>query len=142
MDLKEYQKAVDKVKARVARWPSAYASGQVVQEYKRAMQAKGKPAYPPAPAADAPKPLARWYAEKWIDIKTGKPCGSVKTDNYYPTCRPSKRITESTPVTANQLTSADKRKMVAQKQKKREATVHYKETQRQKPMMAKKIGYM
>lgn len=30
-----YAKAKAKVKARVAKWPSAYASGQLVQEYKR-----------------------------------------------------------------------------------------------------------
>ncbi|MGB0958272.1 MAG: DUF5872 domain-containing protein [Litorivicinus sp.] len=34
-DPAKYARARAKVKARVKKWPSAYASGQVVQEYKR-----------------------------------------------------------------------------------------------------------
>jgi|TARA_S200002703_G_scaffold85525_1_gene73792 hypothetical protein len=34
-DKAKYARATAKVKARVKKWPSAYASGQVVQEYKR-----------------------------------------------------------------------------------------------------------
>jgi hypothetical protein len=34
-DKAKYARAQAKVKARVKKWPSAYASGQVVQEYKR-----------------------------------------------------------------------------------------------------------
>tara|TARA_E500000081_G_C5830243_1_gene217443 strand:+ start:306 stop:479 length:174 start_codon:yes stop_codon:yes gene_type:complete len=34
-DKAKYARAVSKVKSRVKKWPSAYASGQVVQEYKR-----------------------------------------------------------------------------------------------------------
>lgn len=36
--------------------------------------------------------LGKWHAEKWIDVKTGKPCGrsSAKGDSKrpYPACRP------------------------------------------------------
>jgi hypothetical protein len=127
-DLIEYQKAVAKVKARVARWPSAYASGQVVTEYKRAMTAKGKPAY----KDDVPRKrtrLARWYAEEWIDIATGKPCGSVHTEEYYPTCRPAKRITKQSPVVVTELSASARQRMVAQKQVAKEKTVKYADTQ-------------
>ena len=34
-DKAKYARARAKVKSRVAKWPSAYASAQVVQEYKR-----------------------------------------------------------------------------------------------------------
>lgn len=123
----EYKKAVEKVKARVARWPNAYASGQVVSEYKRAMHAKGKPAY----IDDVPRTktnLARWYAEDWRDVATGKPCGSVHTSVYYPTCRPAKRITQSSPVPVSELNPSAIRRMVAQKQVAKERTVMYTET--------------
>ena len=38
--------------------------------------------------------LNRWFKEKWVDIKTGKPCGRSGGEkrNGYPACRPSKRI--------------------------------------------------
>ncbi|APC25813.1 hypothetical protein BST79_gp300 [Only Syngen Nebraska virus 5] len=107
-----------------SRWPSAYLSGQVVQKYKAAMAKKGIKPY----KSSSPKkstPLKRWYDEKWIDIKTGKPCGSVRTKEYYPTCRPSIRKSGS-PVTVKELTAAQKKKMIAQKQKAKKKTVHYK----------------
>jgi hypothetical protein len=72
--------------------------------------------------------LGRWYAEDWIDIKTGKPCGSVKTDDYYRTCRPANRITSKTPVTAKELTPLQKAAMVARKQAAKMKTVYYKQT--------------
>ncbi len=37
--------------------------------------------------------LGKWFAEKWVDVKTGKPCGrSGKKDKrrVYPACRPSR----------------------------------------------------
>lgn len=132
-DPAEYRKAVEKIKARVARWPSAYASGMVVTEYKRAMGVLGKEPYINTPTAAAKtqpllRPLARWYAEKWIDIRTGKPCGAVHTADYYPTCRPSKQITKQSPVIAAALTETQKRRMIAQKQTAQAATVHYSQT--------------
>jgi hypothetical protein len=121
-DISEYNKAKERVKASVKRWPNAYASGQVVQEYKRVMAAKGKPAYMADVQRDATA-LNRWYKEKWVDIKTGLPCGAVHTKTYYPTCRPSKKITSSTPVTLHELTPAQKGVRVAEKQKAKTRTV-------------------
>jgi hypothetical protein len=123
------QKLYDRIKARVkssatSRWPSAYLSGQVVQKYKAAMEKRGKKPY----TSSTPKkssPLKRWYDEKWIDVKTGKPCGSVKTKTYYPTCRPKKKITEDTPRTARSLSIETKKKMIKLKQKAKGKTVHY-----------------
>jgi len=107
-----------------SRWPSAYLSGQLVQEYKSEMKKRGKKPY----TSSTPKkssPLKRWYDEKWIDVKTGKPCGSVKTKDYYPTCRPKKKITEDTPRTARSLTPEQKKRMIKLKQKAKKKTVHY-----------------
>ena len=127
----EYAKAVALVKSRVARWPSAYASGQVVTEYKRAMAAKGKVAYEAAGPRQKETALRRWYQEDWIDIRTGAKCGrSERTKagelaGKYPVCRPAKRITKATPVTVGELTPAEKKRMVAMKAKAGPATVQY-----------------
>jgi Ni,Fe-hydrogenase I small subunit len=124
------QKLYDKIKARVkssakSRWPSAYLSGQVVREYKAQMEKRGKKAYKVGSPSKKSSSLKRWYDEKWIDVKTGKPCGSVKTKTYYPTCRPKKKITEDTPRTARSLTAEQKKKMIKLKQKAKGKTVHY-----------------
>jgi len=124
---REYERAVAAVKARVARWPSAYASGQVVAAYKRAMAARGERPYAAARPA-APTPLGRWFAEKWVDLRTGKPCGAVSqpaATTHYPTCRPTVRVTAATPTTAGELTRAQKTRMVAAKQRAGPATVRY-----------------
>ena len=54
--------------------------------------------------------LNRWFKEKWVDIKTGKPCGRSDGEkrNGYPACRPSKRISKDTPTTVNELTKYEK----------------------------------
>jgi hypothetical protein len=122
-----YNRIIEKVKARVDRWPSAYASGQVVQEYKAAMEKKGlRPYLDPKPASNVG--LARWYRENWVDIKTGKPCGSVKSADYYPTCRPAKRITQKSPVTTNELNANQKKAMIEKKQEAKKVRVAYTET--------------
>jgi hypothetical protein len=123
-DPAEYKKAVRRVKSRVERWPSAYASGMVVREYKRAMEAKGKKPY----STSVPKSktaLTRWFKEKWVDVRTGKPCGSVRDQMMYPTCRPSRKISTSTPRTAGSLTASQKRKMIDIKQRAKKKTASY-----------------
>lgn len=56
--------------------------------------------------------LDRWFAEKWVDVKTGKPCGRQEGESRdgYPACRPSKRVSEDTPKTASELSAAEKEK--------------------------------
>ena len=37
------------------------------------------------------KGLTKWFAEEWVDVKTGKPCGrksAKKSKRPYPSCRP------------------------------------------------------
>ena len=55
--------------------------------------------------------LDRWFAEKWVDIKTGKECGRQEGEKRgYPACRPSKRVSSKTPKTASELSSSEKAK--------------------------------
>jgi hypothetical protein len=56
--------------------------------------------------------LGRWFAEKWVDVKTGKPCGRSKGEKRkgYPACRPSKRVSSATPKTTKEMSSAEKSK--------------------------------
>jgi len=52
--------------------------------------------------------LKRWGKEKWVNVKTGRPCGNKKDKNEY--CRPSKRISSKTPVTRAELKRKHKTK--------------------------------
>jgi len=56
--------------------------------------------------------LKRWFAEKWVDVKTGKPCGRSKGEKRkgYPACRPSKRVSSKTPKTTKEMSPAEKRR--------------------------------
>jgi hypothetical protein len=121
-----YSRIKSQVKASAkSRWPSAYLSGLVVQKYKAAMAAKGKRPYKSSSPPKKKTALARWYAEDWINVKSGKKCGEVRTKTYYPTCRPRKRITSETPRTAKELTEKQKKKMIALKQKAKKKIVRY-----------------
>lgn len=62
--------------------------------------------------------LTQWFAEKWVDIKTGKPCGRSgkdKSGRPYPACRPSKRVNETTPKTSSEMSSKEKSKFKSSK---------------------------
>jgi hypothetical protein len=98
-----YIKVRNKVKRRVSVWPSAYASGQVVSEYKKAGgKYKGKKSISNAP-------LDRWYREKWVNVCKPKgnsyaKCGRKKSSTKkYPYCRPLVRVNSSTPITVGEL---------------------------------------
>lgn len=56
--------------------------------------------------------LGRWFQEKWVDVKTGKPCGrkSGEKRKGYPACRPSKRVSSKTPKTTGEMSSKEKRR--------------------------------
>ena len=59
--------------------------------------------------------LDRWFKEKWVDVKTGKPCGRKKGDGRpYPACRPSKRVSSKTPKTTKELSNREKLKFKTQ----------------------------
>ena len=60
--------------------------------------------------------LRRWFDEKWVDVKTGKPCGRQKGESRgYPACRPSKRVSSKTPKTTGEMSSKEKSRFKADK---------------------------
>ena len=62
--------------------------------------------------------LKRWFKEKWKDVRSGKPCGRQQGEKRgTPYCRPSKRVSKKTPVTAGEMSSSEKRSRIAQKKR-------------------------
>ena len=61
--------------------------------------------------------LDRWFAEKWVDVKTGKACGRQEGEKRagYPACRPSKRVNSQTPKTSSEMSPAEKAKFKTSK---------------------------
>ena len=60
--------------------------------------------------------LKRWFKEDWKDVKTGKACGRKKGEKRdTPYCRPTKRVSKKTPKTSSEMTSAEKRSRISQK---------------------------
>ena len=59
--------------------------------------------------------LKRWFKEKWTDEK-GNVCGSTKNKRTKK-CRPSKRVSSKTPKTWKEMSSAEKKKAVAEKKR-------------------------
>jgi len=60
--------------------------------------------------------LKRWFKEKWIDVRTGKPCGRSKGEKRgTPYCRPSKRVSSETVKTASEMSSSEKAKKIKEK---------------------------
>lgn len=120
LDKDLYEKAKAKVKRTVKIWPSAYASGQVVQEYKRM---GGRYSNPKKRNSAA---LARWYKEDWRNVcektKSGKykKCGRKEASTNskdYPYCRPLHRVTKDTPKTIKELSPQTLKRMCSKKKK-------------------------
>lgn len=62
--------------------------------------------------------LKRWFKEEWVDVRSGKPCGRQAGEKRgAPYCRPSKRVSERTPVTASEMSEGQKKKRISQKKK-------------------------
>ncbi len=104
-----YNRVKAEAKRKFKVWPSAYASGWLVKEYKkRGGTYKGKKTH-------KTEGLRRWFDEKWIDVcKLPKkvPCGRPKSalkkwKKKYPYCRPSKRISRKTPKIARDLSKSE-----------------------------------
>jgi hypothetical protein len=62
--------------------------------------------------------LRRWFKEEWKDVRSGKPCGRQQGEERgTPYCRPSKRVSSRTPVTASEMSESQKRSRISQKKK-------------------------
>ena len=62
--------------------------------------------------------LKRWFKEKWVDVRTGKPCGRKKGDGRgVPYCRPSKRVSSKTVKTSGEMSSSEKAAKIKEKKR-------------------------
>ena len=62
--------------------------------------------------------LRRWFKEEWKDVRLGKPCGRQEGEKRgTPYCRPSKRVSSRTPVTASEISESQKRSRISEKKK-------------------------
>ena len=60
--------------------------------------------------------LRRWFKEEWKDVRSGKPCGRQEGEKRgTPYCRPSKRVSSRTPVTASEMSESQKRSRISEK---------------------------
>jgi hypothetical protein len=60
--------------------------------------------------------LDRWFAEKWVDVKSGKPCGRQEGESRaYPACRPSRRVNSGTPKTSSEMSPSEKARFKREK---------------------------
>ena len=75
--------------------------------------------------------LTRWFKEKWVDVKTGKPCGRQKGEKRagYPACRPSKRVSSKTPKTTTEMTNREPLKFKRTKVSKKRINYNHKRRQ-------------
>ena len=115
LDKKLYNSVREEAKERFDVWPSAYASGWVVQEYKRR---GGK--YHRAVSSHK-SALRRWFKEKWVDACRWPeeiPCGRTQSvDRKYPYCRPSVRVSPKTPQTVREISRKELRRRCKQKRR-------------------------
>lgn len=102
-----YAEVRAEAKKRFMAWPSAYASGWLVKEYKRRGGRYAEEEKTENKKKTAERPLARWYKEKWVDacrLPEIVPCGRSSADlKDYPYCRPTVRVSAETPVLATEL---------------------------------------
>lgn len=84
----------NKVKAQYSVFPSARAS-QAIAKCRKASGSVVK--------SEKGASLKRWQKEKWVDTKSGKPCGAGGKNEY---CRPTKKVSSKTPVTKSELSKS------------------------------------
>jgi hypothetical protein len=94
-----------KVKAQYDVFPSARAS-QAIAKCRKEKGIVNK--------SSKGSSLKRWEKEKWVDTRTGKPCGSGGSNEY---CRPTKRVSSKTPATKNEISPSKLSAKKAEKQK-------------------------
>lgn len=110
VNTKLYNSIKNRIKRKVKRWPSAYASGQMVQEYKR-KGGKYRCSF---------GSLDRWFKERWVNVckKNYPTCGRKKSSSKdYPYCRPLKRINSKTPRTAGELSRSEIKRRCSKKRR-------------------------
>ena len=81
----------NKVKAQYKVFPSARASQAIAKCRKHSGSVR---------KGEAGTSLKRWEKEKWVDTRTGKPCGAGGKNEY---CRPTKKVSSKTPKTKSEI---------------------------------------
>jgi hypothetical protein len=113
LNKKLYNSIKKKVKSRSKVWPSAYASGQLVRQYK-SKGGKYKCQF---------GSLDRWFKEKWVNVckpkgKGYQTCGRSKSSKRgYPYCRPLKRVNSKTPKTVGEIGKEKLKRMCSKKRR-------------------------
>lgn len=92
-----------KVKAQYDVFPSARASQAIAKCRKESGSVR---------KSEKGTSLKRWQNEKWVDTKSGKPCGAGGKNEY---CRPTKRVSAQTPKTKSEISPS---KLAAKKAEK------------------------
>ena len=102
-----HSRAVASAKRKFKVWPSAYASGYVVQEYKRLYKKK----HGSMSGAFRGDDLGKWFNESWVRITSSGniagPCGGRSNKEGKPKCLPKAK--------AQSLTTAQRKRLVARK---------------------------
>jgi hypothetical protein len=117
---KLYEKVKNEAKKKFKIWPSAYASGWLVREYK-----KRGGTYKETKKPKTSEGLERWFLEEWInlcELPKIVPCGRPKLSlkdwqKNYPYCRPLKRVSKKSPKTARELSKKELEKRCRKKKK-------------------------
>ena len=81
----------NKVKSQYKVFPSARASQAIAKCRKQSGSVR---------KGEAGTSLKRWEKEKWVDTRTGKPCGAGGKNEY---CRPTKKVSSKTPKTKGEI---------------------------------------
>lgn len=116
-----------RIDANGQRW-GAYTSGELVRKYKQAYAKKHGKGVGYVGKKKKNAGLSRWFGEKWIDVcklPRHVPCGRNKAAGLsyaqfkkkFPYCRPSVKISASTPRLATSLSAAQKKSLCAKKKK-------------------------
>ena len=105
-----HARAVAAAKRKFKVWPSAYASGFVVQQYKRLYKKK----HGSLSGAFRGDDLGKWFGEKWVRITSSGgiagPCGGRSSKEGKPKCLPRAK--------AQSLSTAERKRLVARKRAK------------------------
>ena len=91
-----------KIMASYGKW-----SARAAQATAKCRKGKGK-----VRKSKAGSNLKRWGKEKWKDTKSGKACGGGGKNEY---CRPTRRVSSSTPKTAGEIGPEKLKKKKAEK---------------------------
>ena len=103
-DAKLYESVKNKIYKQITKH-SAYRSGILVKEYKKAYLKKYKSNEAYYGKKTNKQGLARWFKEEWKNQR-----GEVGYKNTNDVYRPTRRVTPKTPLTFNELTKYELKK--------------------------------